>query len=43
MALYTLDKYFYTTFSGLFENPEDIGENRVYKINKKSGLLKLCG
>ena len=43
VALYMLDDYFYATFSGLFEDPGDIGENRVYKVDKKSRLLKLCG
>lgn len=42
VALYMLDDYFYATFSSLFTNPEDIGENCVYKINKESGLLELC-
>lgn len=43
VALYMLDDYFCATFSGLFEDPGDIGENRVYKVDKKSGLLELCG
>lgn len=42
VALYKLNDYFYDEFSCVFENPNDINENCVYKVNKTSGLLELC-
>ena len=42
VALYKINDYFVTNFSSVFENPEEIMENGLYKVNKKTGLLELC-
>lgn len=43
VALYRINDYFIQNFSYLFEEPEDIDENSVYKINKETKLLEKCG
>lgn len=42
VALYKLNDYFYENFSSVFENPNDIAENQVYKVDKNTGMLTLC-
>ena len=42
VALYRLNDYFMEVFSEVFENPEDIHENGLYRVDKESGLLILC-
>lgn len=42
VLLYKLNDYFYENFSILFENPEDIHEDGLYKVNIETGLLEIC-
>lgn len=42
VALYKLNDYFYETYSILFEQPDTIGENQLYRVNKETGLLENC-
>lgn len=42
LAIYKLNDYFLGEFEALFENPNEIQENRVYKVNTSTGLLELC-
>lgn len=42
VAIYSLNDYFYDNFSEVFTNSNDIGENRIYKVDKSSGMLTLC-
>lgn len=42
VALYRANEYFYEHFSGLFAEPEDIGDDRLYRLNRETGLLELC-
>lgn len=42
VALYQLNDYFYEEFSEVFENPADIHENGVYRVDKETGRLILC-
>lgn len=42
VALYKINDYFVTEFFTVFENPNDIHENGVYRVNKETGLLMLC-
>lgn len=41
VALYHLNDYFFQEFSSVFENPEDIHENGVYRVEKETGMLRL--
>lgn len=41
VALYHLNDYFMEEYSCVFENPEDIREDGVYRVNKENGLLQL--
>ena len=43
VALFRLNDYFYEHYSALFQNPEDIAEQEVYRVNKETGLLEWCG
>lgn len=40
VALYHLNDYFYATYGLLFEDPSQITENTVYKVNKDTKLLE---
>ena len=42
VAIFTLNDDFCRDFSSAFENDDDIGENSLYKVDKKTGLLSLC-
>lgn len=42
VALYKLNEYFYQEFSYLFENPEYVTENAVYRVDKDKRLLERC-
>lgn len=42
VALYKVNDYFVSEFASVFKNPDDIQENGVYRVNKKTGLLELC-
>lgn len=41
VALYHLNDYFFQEFSSVFENPEDIHENGVYRVERETGMLRL--
>ncbi len=41
VAIHNINDYFLETYSGLFENPEEIQNNNVYKVNKETGMLTL--
>lgn len=40
VALYRINDYFVNEYAEVFENPDEIGENRLFKINQKTGLLE---
>lgn len=42
VAISTLNDDFCRDFSSAFEDDNDISENCLYKVNKKTGLLSLC-
>lgn len=42
VALYRLNDYFYEHYSTLFEDPTQIAENAVYRVDKDTGLLVFC-
>lgn len=42
VAIYTLNDAFSDNFSEVFKNYKEIGENRIYKVDKDSGKLSLC-
>lgn len=42
VALLYLNDYFYETFSPAFENPDEIQENAVYRVDQQTGMLTLC-
>lgn len=42
VALYALNDYFYEHYAVLFEDPTQISENALYRIDRKSGLLIRC-
>lgn len=39
VALYRLNDYFYETYDVLFDDPGYIGQDRVYEVNKETGIL----
>lgn len=43
VALYKINDYFLNNFSCLFQTPETIEPNSLYRINKEIGLLEKCG
>lgn len=43
VALYKLNDYFKENFASVFANPLHIKEKALYKVNKETGLLELCG
>ncbi len=42
VALYKVNEYFMQNFAVVFENPNEIEENEVYRVNKQTGLLEKC-
>jgi len=42
VALYKLNGYFWEHYASLFENPEDIGPNCLYRVDRETGLLVKC-
>lgn len=42
VAIYKLNGYFTEHYRELFENPDDIGVNALYKVDKATGLLVRC-
>lgn len=42
VAILYLNDYFYETFSPAFEDPQQIQENAVYRVDKQTGMLSLC-
>lgn len=42
VALYKVNDYFLENFSHLFRDPEEILVNRLYRVNRDTGLLELC-
>ena len=42
VALYKLNDYFKAHYASLFENPDDISSNSLYRIDKDLGLLIKC-
>lgn len=42
VAIYHLNEYFMENYSEVFEKPEEIRENGIYKVNKETGTLSLC-
>lgn len=43
VAIYRLNDYFIEHFSSIFENPGDIAENTLFRVNTETGFLELCG
>lgn len=41
VALYRINDYFIENYGALFEEPDEIEENKVYRVNK-NGLLQKC-
>lgn len=41
VAIHTINDDFADSYSSVFENPADIAENRLYKVNKETGKLTL--
>ena len=41
VAIYHLNEYFMENYSEVFEKPEEIRENGIYKVNKETGTLSL--
>ncbi len=42
VALFRLNELFYEDFSCLFENPDDVGEESLFFVNKETGYLEIC-
>jgi len=42
VALYKLNDYFVQEFGVVFENPQDIAVNEIYRVNKETKLLEKC-
>jgi len=42
VGLYKVNDYFIEVYGELFENPKEITNNSVYKINKENGMLIKC-
>lgn len=42
VALYKINAYFLEQYGGLFEKPEEITVNTLYRINRESGMLQKC-
>lgn len=41
-VVYKFNDYFLENYPPLFENPDEIRENSVYRVNKTTGTLTLC-
>lgn len=42
VALYKINDYFLENFSHLFQDPDAIQVNKLYRINRDTGLLDMC-
>ena len=43
VALFRLNEDFFNDYSDLFNNPEDIEEESLFYVNKRTGLLEKSG
>ena len=43
LALCQLDETFAESYGSLFENPEEIADHTLYRVDRQSGLLSLAG
>lgn len=42
VALYKINDYFLENYSAVFEDPDSIRDNTLFKVNKETGLLEFC-